>query len=157
MDDDLRRRVNWSCIHLKTLQNNDRGTIYGPWLQDLIELLPIMADEIESLRKKLHAEREVGFWVGRSCGGSRGEIDDALATLAQEERAMPDPDRWSRRFAYLPAQMSDGRWIWWQTYFTRTSRQPINGGPGILIRPTIQKVARIPEPRSIPLPRPPKK
>ena len=83
-------------------------------------------------------------------------VSDALRA-AVGEPAMPDPDRWSQRFAYLPAQMSDGRWIWWQTYFTRTSRHPINGGPGILIRPAIQKVARIPEPKSIPLPRPPKK
>ena len=33
------------------------------------------------LEAKLAAERERGFWLGRSCGGSKAEIDAALAAI----------------------------------------------------------------------------
>ena len=32
---------------------------------------------------KLAAERERGFWLGRSCGGSKAEIDAALAAIRE--------------------------------------------------------------------------
>lgn len=38
---------------------------------------------IEELEAKLAAERERGFWLGRSCGGSKAEIDAALAAIRE--------------------------------------------------------------------------
>ena len=47
-----------------------------------------MADRIEELEAKLsqqddlvQAAVERGFWLGRSCGGSKAEIDAALAAI----------------------------------------------------------------------------
>ena len=70
---------------------------------------------------------------------------------------MRDPDRWTRRFAYFPTKMWCGEWIWWRTYLVRKSRQPVCGGEPIYMRAIIQRMERIPEPRSIPLPKPAKK
>ena len=49
-----------------------------------------MADRIEELEAKLsqqddlvQAAVERGFWLGRSCGGSKAEIDAALNALCQ--------------------------------------------------------------------------
>jgi len=46
-------------------------------------LIDAMADRIEELEAKLAAERERGFWLGRSCGGSKAEIDAALAAIRE--------------------------------------------------------------------------
>ena len=40
-----------------------------------------MADHIEALEAKLDAALERGFWAGRSCGGSKADIDATLAEL----------------------------------------------------------------------------
>ena len=71
-------------------------------LEALIKVGDAMADRIEELEAKLAqqddlvqaavaaaldrvvwAERERGFWAGRSCGGSKAEIDAALNALCQ--------------------------------------------------------------------------
>ena len=41
----------------------------------------VAADRIEELEAKLAKAREEGFWAGRSCGGTKKEIDAALAEL----------------------------------------------------------------------------
>ena len=54
-----------------------------PWhaslAQDILAL--ITPDAQAALDRVVAAERERGFWLGRSCGGSKAEIDAALADL----------------------------------------------------------------------------
>ena len=42
-------------------------------------------DARKELAAKLAKAREEGFWVGRSCGGAKKEIDAALAELKGQE------------------------------------------------------------------------
>ena len=41
----------------------------------------ITPDAQAALNRVVWAERERGFWLGRSCGGSKAEIDAALAVI----------------------------------------------------------------------------
>jgi hypothetical protein len=41
----------------------------------------ITPDAQAALDRVVEAERERGFWLGRSCGGSKAEIDAALAAI----------------------------------------------------------------------------
>ena len=57
-------------------------------LEALLRKGDAMADRIEELEAKLsqqddlvQAAVERGFWLGRSCGGSKAEIDAALAAI----------------------------------------------------------------------------
>jgi hypothetical protein len=43
----------------------------------------ITSDAQAALDRVVWAERERGFWAGRSCGGSKAEIDAALNALCQ--------------------------------------------------------------------------
>lgn len=45
----------------------------------------VRADRIEELEAKLDKAREEGFWAGRSCGGTKKEIDAALAELKGQD------------------------------------------------------------------------
>ena len=45
----------------------------------------MLIGRIEELEAKLAKAREEGFWAGRSCGGSKKEIDDALAELKGQD------------------------------------------------------------------------
>jgi len=45
----------------------------------------VRVDHIEELEAKLAKAREEGFWAGRSCGGSKKEIDAALAELKGQD------------------------------------------------------------------------
>lgn len=42
-------------------------------------------------------------------------------TLEQMERRLT---RWHRRFAYVPVQMHDGTWVWWEPYDAIQVRKP---------------------------------
>ena len=46
---------------------------------EILDLIPEGAQA--ALDRVVAAERENGFWVGRSCGGSKAEIDAALAAI----------------------------------------------------------------------------
>ena len=46
---------------------------------DILDL--ITPDAQAALDRVVAAERERGFWTGRSCGGSKAEIDAALAAI----------------------------------------------------------------------------
>ena len=46
---------------------------------DILDL--ITPDAQAALDRVVAAERERGFWAGRSCGGSKAEIDAALAAF----------------------------------------------------------------------------
>jgi len=50
-------------------------------LQEVTAELEQAEARIEELEAKLAKAREEGFWVGRSCGGAKKEIDTALAKL----------------------------------------------------------------------------
>jgi hypothetical protein len=43
----------------------------------------ITPDAQAALDRVVAAERERGFWTGRSCGGSKAEIDAALAAIRE--------------------------------------------------------------------------
>ena len=49
--------------------------------QDILAL--ITPDAQAALDRVVAAERERGFWLGRSCGGSKAEIDAALAAIRE--------------------------------------------------------------------------
>ncbi len=53
-------------------------------LQEVTAELEQAEARIEELEAKLAKAREEGFWAGRSCGGSKKEIDDALSELSKE-------------------------------------------------------------------------
>ncbi len=64
---------------------------------------------------------------------------------------------WRPAFAYLPTELSDGRWIWWRPYFVRFSKVPPEGGPGCYLRDQLQRVQAVPESKDPDrLPPPPK-
>ena len=46
---------------------------------EILDLIPEGAQA--ALDRVVAAERERGFWAGRSCGGSKAEIDAALAAF----------------------------------------------------------------------------
>jgi hypothetical protein len=50
------------------------------WVAETILAL-ITSDAQAALDRVVAAERERGFWAGRSCGGSKAEIDAALAAI----------------------------------------------------------------------------
>lgn len=52
----------------------------GDYLAERILAL-ITPDAQAALDRVVAAERERGFWLGRSCGGSKAEIDAALAAI----------------------------------------------------------------------------
>lgn len=54
---------------------------------------------------------------------------------------------WTRKFAFLPVQLADGRWIWRETYWQRHSNSDPTGGPGVSLFPWTQRVAEIPPKR----------
>ena len=48
------------------------------------EILDLITPDAQAaLDRAVAAERERGFWVGRSCGGSKAEIDAALAAIRE--------------------------------------------------------------------------
>ena len=54
-------------------------------LQEVTAELEQAEARIEELEAKLAKAREEGFWAGRSCGGSKKEIDDALSELKGQD------------------------------------------------------------------------
>ena len=48
---------------------------------EILDLIP--EDAQAALDRVVWEERERGFWAGRSCGGSKAEIDAALNALCQ--------------------------------------------------------------------------
>lgn len=44
-----------------------------------------LVSELAGVKGKLAKAREEGFWVGRSCGGAKKEIDAALAELKGQD------------------------------------------------------------------------
>lgn len=52
---------------------------------------------------------------------------------------------WVEAFAYLPTKLSDGRFIWWETYFVRYSGRSFDNGPGVFMRRFWQRVKDVPE------------
>ena len=75
-------------------------------------------------------------------------------TRQQQQEAR---ETWTQAFAYCPVELWDGRWVFWQPYWTRFSKTPPGGGPGILMQPVTQNVHEPPEDRPPSSPRPPKK
>jgi hypothetical protein len=66
---------------------NAAETDYQWWddddAQDLREHIRALSDT-DALAEWEKKVREEGFWAGRSCGGSRAQIDAALAAIRQE-------------------------------------------------------------------------
>ena len=54
-------------------------------LQEVTAELEQAEARIEELEAKLAKAREEGFWAGRSCGGSKKEIDDALSEVKGQD------------------------------------------------------------------------
>ena len=74
---------------LKLDASKSRGQLFHD-LQECQALMEIIAkgekdlitpDAQAALDRVVVAERERGFWLGRSCGGSKAEIDAALAAI----------------------------------------------------------------------------
>lgn len=73
-----------------------------------------------------------------------------------DDQRREDRDKWRRRFAIFPVTLFDGRWIWLEHYWVRTSRSDPFGGPGVQLTPCIQRFSEIPQPRAKTAP-PPKR
>ena len=59
----------------------DGDVLVDDCMAAILSLIPEGAQA--ALDRVVWAERERGFWAGRSCGGSKAEIDAALNALCQ--------------------------------------------------------------------------
>jgi hypothetical protein len=56
--------------------------------------------------------------------------------------------QWRTRFAFIPCQLWDGRWIWLRSYVVRVSKSDHYGGPGVYVHgPFAQRFLSIPKQR----------
>lgn len=55
-------------------------------------------------------------------------------------------ETWTRRFAWFPMKMYDGRFIWLEHYLVRVSKSDPYGGPGVKLRTTTQRFRDVPTP-----------
>lgn len=65
-----------------------------------------------------------------------------LGKTLEESRAQSR--QWKTRFARLPVQLSDGRWLWWGWFVERVSTIPPGDGPGRYMGPVVQRFLDIP-------------
>ncbi len=85
MSDDQVKRYQLDYHHTRTYAEMAEDCD-GDWVKysaykaasDRIEQIAATNEELEA---KLAKAREEGFWVGRSCGGAKKEIDAALSEL----------------------------------------------------------------------------
>lgn len=67
---------------------------------------------------------------------------------------LPNPEDWTRRYAYLPVRLYDGRWIWREYYWHRCCTTPPDS-PGVWFHPVHQRFLDVPPKRDYgPPPRP---
>ena len=89
MSDDLVKRYQLDYHHTQTYAEMVEDCD-GDWVKyndykaasDRIEQIAATNEELEAMLAKA---REEGFWVGRSCGGAKKEIDAALAALKGQD------------------------------------------------------------------------
>ena len=89
MTDDQVKRYQLDYHHTQTYAEMVEDCD-GDWVKysaykaasDRIEQIAATNEELEA---KLAKAREEGFWAGRSCGGSKKEIDAALAELKGQD------------------------------------------------------------------------
>lgn len=71
--------------------------------------------------------------------------------LSYDERRARE-EEWALRFAFFPVRLSDGRWIWWEPYYSRISSKCWRGGPGLAMRRYVQRVVEVPRVADTPPP-----
>lgn len=74
-------------------------------------------------------------------------------TKQQQQEAR---ETWRQAFAYCPVELWDGRWVFWQPYWTRFSKTPPDGF-GVFMQPVTQNFLELPEQLRPTTPKPPKK
>lgn len=89
MSDDLVKRYQLDYHHTRTYAEMAEDCD-GDWVKyndykDAADRIEQIAATNEELEAKLAKAREEGFWAGRSCGGTKKEIDAALAELKGQD------------------------------------------------------------------------